>query len=214
MRDDFKKALVRDLAKRAGYTCSNPICQRQTVGPDGSVGVASIGVAAHITAAAIGGPRFDETLTPDERSSIENGIWLCQTCSRLIDSDAASHSTALLIEWKTLAEMRAYLALRELVISSTRNFEKLESKMPELVREMRADITEHPFTREFVILKRAWVYNGTGQMIFSYYIEDHEHLDGKLKMCENYGAIIDTTFNNVDRYEFTEDFADYLLSSA
>ena len=56
MRDDFKQAEVTKLARQSGYICSNPSCRRATVGPDGNRGSASIGVAAHSTAAAAGGP--------------------------------------------------------------------------------------------------------------------------------------------------------------
>src|SRR5262249_20791802 len=64
----------------------------------------NIGVAAHITAAAPGGPRYDPSLTSEERKSLENGIWLCQTCSVRIDRDAAKYTTELLREWKQDAE--------------------------------------------------------------------------------------------------------------
>ena len=36
---------------------------------------------------AQGGPRYDASMTPEERKSFENGIWLCQSCSKLIDTD-------------------------------------------------------------------------------------------------------------------------------
>ena len=64
----------------------------------------SIGEAAHITAAAEGGPRYNPDLTPEERSSIENGIWLCRSCARLIDSDERVYSIELLRMWKYAAE--------------------------------------------------------------------------------------------------------------
>lgn len=32
-RDDFPKKVVDDIAKRAGYQCSNPGCRRGTIGP-------------------------------------------------------------------------------------------------------------------------------------------------------------------------------------
>ncbi|MDQ2644040.1 MAG: hypothetical protein M3020_09510, partial [Myxococcota bacterium] len=35
----------------------------------------SIGKACHIHAAAKGGPRFDETQTPEQRRDAANGIW-------------------------------------------------------------------------------------------------------------------------------------------
>jgi hypothetical protein len=212
MRDDFKQAEVTKLARQSGYICSNPSCRRTTVGPDGDGGSASIGVAAHITAASAGGPRFDPTMTPEQRSSVENGIWLCQSCSRLIDADIPSHSADTLVEWKKLSEIQAYLALRNLEVVRSRNFRDLERKMPELISEMRQDLKDHPFAREIIIMSKKWTYNGSGKMIFSYFFEDHDHLLEKIKLCENYGAVVNITFNSVDRYEFTEDFAEYLES--
>jgi hypothetical protein len=47
----------------------------------------NIGVAAHITAASVGGPRYDASLKPKQRAAIENGIWLCQNCGTMIDRD-------------------------------------------------------------------------------------------------------------------------------
>ncbi len=214
MRDDFKKADVNELARQSGYQCSNPSCRRPTVGPDGGGGSASIGVAAHVCAASEGGPRFNSDMAPEERSSTENGIWLCQTCSRLVDADVPSHPIDTLHEWKKLSEIRAYLALRDLKVVGSRSYNELERKMPSLIAEMREDLNKNPFTREFIIVSKKWSYNGSGEMIFSYFFEDHEHLKGKMTMCENYGAIVEITFNKIDRYEFTEDFAEYLEGSS
>ncbi len=69
----------------------------------------SVGVAAHITAAAVGGPRYDSSLTPKQRASIENAIWLCQGCSRMIDRDTDLYTAQLLRDWKQQAENRARL---------------------------------------------------------------------------------------------------------
>lgn len=185
-RDNFRAPVIRTIAQRAGYHCSNQTCLRPTIGPDGASDSASIGVAAHITAAAEGGPRYDSTLTSGERAAAENGIWLCQTCSRLVDVDVASHSTEQLREWKTLAEMRAYLGIRGFAIVVSRSFQKLEEKMPILVAEMRSDIRGGPFVREFVILSKGWSYNGDPQNpAFSYYFEDHEDLKPMLKVMQN-----------------------------
>jgi len=59
-----------------------------------------VGVAAHITAASDGGPRYDRNLTPEQRTHISNGIWLCCDCGRLIDSDKEKYKSALLRKWK------------------------------------------------------------------------------------------------------------------
>lgn len=107
-RDDFRKTTKDVLAKRVGYMCSNPSCRKLTIGPN-EVGskATSIGVAAHITAASSGGPRYDEDLTSEQRSHIDNGIWLCGNCSILIDKDEDKFSKELLYEWKEIAEEEA-----------------------------------------------------------------------------------------------------------
>jgi hypothetical protein len=71
----------------------------------------NIGVAAHITAAAIRGPRYDAALTPEQRKGASNGIWLCQTCSNLIDKDEARYTVPILQKWKREAEQRAFTAI-------------------------------------------------------------------------------------------------------
>lgn len=110
MRDDFDEKTKQILARRVGYRCSNPNCRKLTSGPQEDPAKAiNIGVAAHITAASPGGPRFDSTLSPVERKSPDNGIWLCQNCAKLIDSDEKRYSVALLKEWKKLSEQAALL---------------------------------------------------------------------------------------------------------
>lgn len=66
-----------------------------------------LGEAAHITAAAPGGPRYDPTLTAAERKAAENGIWLCRDHARLIDRDVDAYSAQTLRLWKRQAEQRA-----------------------------------------------------------------------------------------------------------
>jgi hypothetical protein len=62
----------------------------------------NIGVAAHICAAAPGpgARRYDPNLTPEERSSINNGIWLCAACATIIDRDETTYPAARLREMK------------------------------------------------------------------------------------------------------------------
>ncbi len=100
-RDGFPRPVVEALAKRAAYRCSGPTCRRPTSGPDESnSGVINIGVAAHIAAASLGGPRFDWRMSTAQRKSIENGIWLCQSCAKLVDSDTSQFTVAVLAQWK------------------------------------------------------------------------------------------------------------------
>lgn len=102
-RDDFSQATKSRLAKRARYHCSNPSCRQLTSAPtsDGAKDV-NIGVAAHICAAAPGpgARRYRAAMTPQQRKSHENGIWLCQDCAKAIDSDDPMFSEDILHGWK------------------------------------------------------------------------------------------------------------------
>jgi hypothetical protein len=107
-RDDFSRQTLDTLAKRVGVRCSNPSCGKPTAGPRSSATEAvNIGVGAHITAAAPGGPRFDGRLSSEQRQAIENAIWLCQNCAKLIDNDPVRYTVSKLLEWKTGAESSA-----------------------------------------------------------------------------------------------------------
>lgn len=112
-RDDFTKKTVRLLADRAGQSCSNPSCRRPTIGPslDPSSTIVT-GKGSHITAAAAGGARYDPSLSPQERRSPDNGIWLCGDCAGLIDRDEIRFPVALMHDWKQQAEHSASLAQR------------------------------------------------------------------------------------------------------
>ncbi|MFX2612072.1 hypothetical protein V6282_26210, partial [Enterobacter mori] len=111
-RDDFLKPVIRLLKESSGYKCSNPQCRVVTNGAG-----LNTGVAAHIRAAAPLGPRYDATMTPEERRSYQNGIWLCQTCSKMIDNDVSFYTINLLSEWKRLSEEDARNAVGKKVLS-------------------------------------------------------------------------------------------------
>lgn len=108
MRDEFRDKIKDTLAKRVGYRCSNPFCRKLTSGPHTDPGkVVNIGVASHITAAAPGGVDYDVALTSEERKAINNGIWLCQNCGKLVDNDRLVYPIELLEKWKMDAEKAA-----------------------------------------------------------------------------------------------------------
>jgi len=170
-------------------------------------------VAAHITAASPSGPRYDPALKPDARSSIENGIWLCQTCAKLVDNDIQRYPADTLRVWKR--------AIEETVNREIENpqgsrglgavFAKLESLLPQLLSEMRSDLAKYPLRREFVILKREWSYWAKGHEL-CYYLDDHPELLSQLQILENYGLIRETTYNSVSRYIISEELVEYLES--
>lgn len=106
-RDDFSEKVKKTLCERVNGKCSNPSCGKETLGPhSNSQKRISIGQAAHITAASEGGPRYDPYMTPEERKSIDNGIWLCDSCAKLIDSDEELYTVEMLKEWKKEAEAK------------------------------------------------------------------------------------------------------------
>ena len=114
-RDEFTKETKDTVAKRVGLRCSNPNCRRPTSGPQAHPRkTVNIGVAAHIAAAAPGGPRYDDRMTPEERCGIENAVWLCQNCAKLIDSDASRYTTDLLRRWRRLSEEAAMLSVESI----------------------------------------------------------------------------------------------------
>jgi hypothetical protein len=211
MRDDFSLSTKELLAKRVAYRCSNPECRHVTSGPQtDSAKTINIGVAAHITAASEGGPRFNPTMTSDTRQGIENGIWLCHSCAKLVDNDPVRYTVDVLHLWKKLAETTAIRELESPTSDYTDDkFAKLESIMPDMFNEMRNDLTTHPLSREFVILKKSWTYLAKGNELV-YYFEDHPELENKLLILENHGLIREITYSNVSRYIMSEELANYL----
>ncbi len=156
MRDDFDQATKDVLFKRARAKCSNPACRKETCEAHSEEDKAvNTGFAAHITAASPKGPRYDPALSSKERKSIRNGIWLCGTCAKLIDSDSPKYAVEILRAWKTVAEAGDEREAAKMAV-----FSKLEKIMPELLEEMRKDLTEHPLTREFILLSERWSYGG------------------------------------------------------
>ena len=89
--------------------CSNPECGTATHGPSfgaDNLQSTNLGVAAHITAASPNGPRYDKSLTLEQRASFENGIWLCLTCAARVDKsqNVQAYPKELLLHWKRVTE--------------------------------------------------------------------------------------------------------------
>ncbi|OPL10052.1 MAG: hypothetical protein AVO34_12405 [Firmicutes bacterium ML8_F2] len=215
MRDDFSTGTKVLLARRVGFACSNPECRKPTSGPQADpTGSVNLGVAAHISAASPSGPRYEEDLSPEQRADSSNGIWLCQTCAKLIDNDPIRFSRVILEGWKRAAERAAAVALtqgRNVSNALQPGHSKIELLMPALLEEMREDLRNNPTTREFVVLERGWVYNSHGPYL-AYYFDDHEDLKGKLDILVNLGMIKEITYNNVRRFRLQEKLVDYLTA--
>jgi hypothetical protein len=212
VRDEFPTKVKDILAKRVSFRCSNPGCRQITIGPQQDpAGTINIGVAAHITAAAPSGPRYNESLSADERGSEGNGIWLCQTCGKLVDSDDNSYSVDKLREWKHAAEAVAALVLEQRRNPATEPdavFAEAQRLMPELLAEMREDVRGDAtgLVMEFVVLpSRGCVFWHTKQR-FVYFESEHPSLQSKVDWLEEMGYIIDVTPKNAPIYRMVPQF--------
>ena len=119
-RLEFSAKTKRILAARVGYRCSNPSCKViSTIGPgDGPDEVVILGEAAHIVGAIQGGkdslsPRADRRKDPDYIKSVDNGIWLCRNCHKLVDARDSTYTVETLRDWKNEAERRQAKLLEE-----------------------------------------------------------------------------------------------------
>lgn len=104
---DFSKATKQKVKDRAGARCSNPNCGRPTTGPVGDSKSGNVGDAAHIKGARPGKKRYDVTMTDKSRAALENAIWLCATCHRLVDSDEDQFTAETLVQWKESHENKS-----------------------------------------------------------------------------------------------------------
>jgi hypothetical protein len=216
VRDDFTKAVKEKLAKRAGYRYSNPQCRRPTIGPqEQEAGTLSIGVAAHITAAAPQGPRRDPNLSVEERRDAANGIWLCEICGKMVDADRSRYPISLLQDWKEIAEATALLELKGYAVGPDRRalLKRLEEQMPELFADMHQTLNDDPFFREFILLARTTRYNANpNSPVWAFFYEDHPDLRPKIRLLENNGLVQQIAAGNADRFRMSEELVEYFRS--
>ena len=210
-RDDFSRPTIDRLAKRAGMKCSNPDCRLPTAGPDADGGVTNTGVAAHICAASPGGARYDPDMTPEQRSGMQNAIWLCQNHAKLIDDDELGYPPSKLHQWKEVAEKIASVEALGFSVRKARPFADLERKAPALIAEMRANLSEHPIVRQIIVLPKQVSYNYGPTPCFTYHYEDHPEILAIMTIMMHFKAIYDVRFNDVPRYNMTEEFVSYLI---
>ena len=96
MKGDFSEKVKITLAKRAGEKCSK--CKRGTSSPSTNPKkYINLGEAAHIYGQKPDkNNRYSSSLRIEEISSIDNGIWLCNICHKLIDSDESKYTVTFL----------------------------------------------------------------------------------------------------------------------
>lgn len=135
MRDEFGEDVKRAVAARVGNLCSNPDCRALTSGPQNNPTKSlNVGVAAHITAAAPGGPRYNPVLPPEQRRHTDNAIWLCQNCAKLIDNDPALFPESKLHRWKKGAENAALSRVGKSATSNGSAHTELPGELSQLAK--------------------------------------------------------------------------------
>lgn len=114
---EFSGITKRLLGERVAYICSNPMCRRLTIKPHTTEKKSNrLGEAGHIHGASKKGPRFDPTKKDTFIRSYDNGVWLCNVCHKLVDSEKSTYDHLTLIKWKTDTENY----IETLVIQDTR----------------------------------------------------------------------------------------------
>lgn len=97
-RPNVAARIEKNLALRNGNACAYPGCgdllTYDAAHPDDESKV--VGKVAHIAAASPGGPRYDPAMTDDERSSIDNLMFLCGPHHDAIDTQLNLHTTPYL----------------------------------------------------------------------------------------------------------------------
>ncbi|MBX4900368.1 hypothetical protein [Rhizobium bangladeshense] len=82
---------------------------------------------------------------------------------------------------------------------------------------MREDLRGQPLVRQFITRSRKVAYNGGRVPSFHYFDEDHDedhdYLPSIMTIMIHAGAIYDITFNRVPRYNFRQEFVEYLIGN-
>lgn len=96
----YKPSTVRRLDILSGNECANPNCTKKLIAEDG---ISIISKICHITAASKEGPRFDQTLSDNERRGFDNLILLCDEHHVIVDNkeNESEYPVQLLKKWKS-----------------------------------------------------------------------------------------------------------------
>ena len=103
MRTSPSVATIKRLFAASGGRCSFPGCTVELLHDRGTIAEIS-----HISAASPGGPRYDSSLSDDQRRSCENLIILCPTHHALIDERPDLFGIQSLVEMKKAHEARVH----------------------------------------------------------------------------------------------------------
>ena len=86
----IKDTTMKRLFGMSRNRCAMPDCRSPLI-----IGDAVVGEICHIRARRKGGPRFDASLTAEQRDEFQNLILLCGTCHKLVDASPDEYTA----EW-------------------------------------------------------------------------------------------------------------------
>lgn len=101
-RDRAPYAQEKVVIARSGNRCAYPECGVElTLDPQAAGDrPKAVGKVAHIAAASPGGPRYDETMSPEQRGSAHNLIYLCGPHHDAVDAQLEHHTLEFLVDAK------------------------------------------------------------------------------------------------------------------
>lgn len=92
-------------------------------------------------------------MSSEERRSVENGIWLCQNCAKLIDNDVGRFTVVVLRDWKAKSEARALAALAGGALADAELAAAAEVEL--IRRNVLINAEQHLYRLEVVATNRA-----------------------------------------------------------
>lgn len=140
-RSDFSGRTREHLERSTGYRCAKPDCQVATSGPTlDMTRTISVADAAHKYSAtgSPGSPRPDESMSAEQRKAVENGIWLCPRCARLIDRDPKGYSVEELHGWQHQATLFAMRELHNPLVRSSATPDQISAALDRFLPRVRS----------------------------------------------------------------------------
>ena len=126
------------LAVRAGGRCEFLGCNRLLLEHPLTLAEDNFAEVAHIVAFSEGGPRGEDPARPDDVHVIENLLFLCPQCHKLIDDASSEYPRALLEQYKREHEHR--------ILHVTGLSPELRTVVVQLKARINGDAVEIPLT--------------------------------------------------------------------
>jgi hypothetical protein len=95
----IQQTTIKRLYAKSANKCAFPNCGAPII-----VEQVPVGEMCHIRARRKNGPRYDPSLTPEQRDDFSNLLLLCRTCHKLIDSNPTRYTADLLRDIKEIHE--------------------------------------------------------------------------------------------------------------